>query len=53
MADAVTTALRPWFDRPLALFGQSMGACVAYEVALRLETRGIVPCSTASAPGRT
>ncbi|MFC7806891.1 thioesterase II family protein [Streptomyces olivaceus] len=43
MADAIDGALRPWLDRPLALFGHSMGACLAYELALRLEGRGIVP----------
>lgn len=43
MADVIATALLPWLDRPLALFGHSMGACVAYEVTLCLEARGIVP----------
>ncbi|MEU5664496.1 thioesterase II family protein [Streptomyces longwoodensis] len=37
LADQVTEALAPWRDRPLHLFGHSMGAVVAYEVALRLE----------------
>ncbi|MFH8471720.1 thioesterase II family protein [Streptomyces sp. NPDC018000] len=37
MADAVTAALLPLLDKPLALFGHSMGASLAYEVAVRLE----------------
>ncbi|MGX1274645.1 thioesterase II family protein [Streptomyces phaeoluteigriseus] len=43
LADLLEEALQPWLDRPLALFGHSMGACVAYELALRLEARGIIP----------
>ncbi|MFC0597354.1 thioesterase II family protein [Streptomyces palmae] len=36
-ADAIAAELAPWLDRPTAFFGHSMGAVLAYEVALRLE----------------
>ncbi|MCF2535704.1 MULTISPECIES: thioesterase II family protein [Streptomyces] len=37
IADAVAPALAPYTDRPLFLFGHSMGSLVAYELAIRLE----------------
>ncbi|HET9143881.1 thioesterase II family protein [Actinophytocola sp.] len=44
LADGVTTALLPWLDRPTILFGHSLGATIAYEVARRLEhDKSVVP----------
>ncbi|MFF3216101.1 thioesterase II family protein [Streptomyces sp. NPDC002886] len=40
MADVMADELRPWCDRPVALFGHSLGATLAFEVALRLEAEG-------------
>jgi surfactin synthase thioesterase subunit/DNA-binding MarR family transcriptional regulator len=43
LADAITPHLLRATDRPLALFGHSMGATLAFEVALRLEQQGVQP----------
>ncbi|MEU3466076.1 alpha/beta fold hydrolase [Streptomyces sp. NPDC006733] len=45
LADQVTEALLPWTDRPLALFGHSMGSTIAFEVARRLEDAGAAPAA--------
>jgi surfactin synthase thioesterase subunit len=43
LADGVFDALRPWTDRPLTIFGHSMGASIAFELARRLEDSGTKP----------
>lgn len=43
LADSLAPELLPWTDRPFAFFGHSMGATLAFEVARRLEARGVVP----------
>ncbi|MFI9007981.1 thioesterase II family protein [Actinosynnema sp. NPDC053489] len=43
MADALVDVLAPLFDRPVVLFGHSMGAAIGYEVTRRCEERGHPP----------
>lgn len=44
LADAIVEELKNgWLDKPVTLFGHSLGASIAFEVALRLEAQGIVP----------
>jgi surfactin synthase thioesterase subunit len=43
MADGVFEALKPYTDKPLTIFGHSMGASVAFELVRRLENAGVHP----------
>ncbi|NDU74731.1 alpha/beta fold hydrolase [Actinomadura sp. DSM 109109] len=43
LARLIAGAMAPLMDRPAALFGHSMGAVLAYEVARLLEERGTPP----------
>jgi surfactin synthase thioesterase subunit len=40
-ADRLADVLGEWTDRPLAIFGHSLGAAIGFEVARRLEDRGV------------
>ena len=52
LADGVIRALAPYLDRPLALFGHSMGAAAAYEIAARLQERHGVRADLVAVSGR-
>ncbi|WP_330301266.1 thioesterase II family protein [Streptomyces sp. NBC_00503] len=43
LADRITGALSAYRDKPLALFGHSMGAIIGFEIAQRLEEQGDGP----------
>jgi pyochelin biosynthetic protein PchC len=43
MADRLFDVLRPLADRPITLFGHSMGATIGFELARRLEDAGVEP----------
>ena len=52
LADQIFDALRHTDDRPLALFGHSMGAVLGYEVALRARDAGLPSPAHLFASGR-
>lgn len=43
LADTLTPYVLAHADRPLALFGHSLGAAIAFELTRRLEDRGVAP----------
>ncbi|MFC0435304.1 thioesterase II family protein [Kutzneria buriramensis] len=51
LADIIAAHLEPLADKPISLFGHSMGAMIAYEVARRMEKGGTAPL-TLFASGR-
>ncbi|MFI6173848.1 thioesterase II family protein [Nocardia sp. NPDC051052] len=52
LAEQIYAALRPWTDLPLAFFGHSMGAILAFEVARLLEERDGIVLAMLFASGR-
>lgn len=53
LADALASAVLRFTDTPLAIFGHSMGASLAYEVALRLLQEHDVALTALMVSGRT
>ncbi|MBV8933473.1 MAG: thioesterase [Kutzneria sp.] len=45
LADQIFAVLRTMTDLPLTLFGHSMGAVLAFEIARRFEATGVVPAN--------
>ncbi|MEU3522698.1 alpha/beta fold hydrolase [Streptomyces sp. NPDC038707] len=43
LSDRIAEEVRPWLDRPVAVFGHSFGSVVAFEVTRRLEAAGAAP----------
>ncbi|MDM5228721.1 alpha/beta fold hydrolase [Cytobacillus sp. NJ13] len=43
LADHLFEILKPLFDRPVALFGHSMGSLISYELSIRMHQSGIIP----------
>lgn len=41
LVDKLFQEMSPWMDQPFAMFGHSMGAAVAFEIAKRCEAKGI------------
>jgi surfactin synthase thioesterase subunit len=52
LADRIFDMLRSQIDRPVAFFGHSMGAILAFEVAMRLEHTAGIPLLRLFASGR-
>jgi pyochelin biosynthesis protein PchC len=52
LADGIYEAIGPWCDGPVAFFGHSMGAILAYEVARRMEEQDGAPPAALIVSGR-
>jgi surfactin synthase thioesterase subunit len=45
LADGVFDALQPWTDKPITIFGHSLGGSIAFELTRRLEQAGVMPAA--------